>query len=230
MAAALDEPHLLQSVPLFASLPGAELRTIAAHVVSRAYRRGEIIFFRGDPGETLYVVQEGRVKISLPGLEGTDITLAVLGPGDFFGEMALLDGLPRSATATAIAPSRLLSLTREQFLAALHEDRHLALTLMRILGRRVRQANEMIEDIVTLDIPARLAKKLLDLAESRGVATPAGTEVQLRLTQTDLAAMIGATRESTNKVLRGFILRGWVAVDAHHVIITRPEELRRRIY
>ena len=227
---AIADSSSLEVVPLFAGAPAAELRFLAGQLVHRSYRRNEVIFHRDDPGSTLYIVQQGQVKISLPGIEGDEVTLQFFGPGEFFGEMSLLDDLPRSATATALEPTRALSLGREPFLAALQRESSIASTVMNVLGRRLRHTNEMIEDIVTLDIPARLAKKLLELASTYGVETPCGVEVSLRLTQQDVGSMIGATRESTNKVLRTFILKGWISVDAHHIVLHRVDELQRRIY
>ncbi len=221
---------LLESVPLFAALPPADLQVLAGQLMQRAFRRNEVIFHRDDPGTALYIIQEGQVKISLPNMEGDEVTLDVVSRGNFFGEMSLIDGLPRSATATSIVQTRVLSLSRDHFRAMLDNDWHATLNLMGVLGRRLRHTNEMIEDIVTLDIPGRLAKKLIDLADTKGMETGEGVEVQLRLTQQDLASMIGATRESTNKVLRGFILKGWVTIDAHHIVVRRADELRRRIY
>ena len=220
----------LQGVPLFAGLAAAELQTLRERLVNRTYLRGDTIFHRDDIGDALYIIEHGQVKVILPGQEGGEIILAVFGPGEFFGEMALIDGLPRSATVVALQTTQLLTLYRADFLAALQTNTRLVLRLLSVLGQRVREANQMIEDIVTLDVPARLAKRLLDLALTHGVVTPEGLVVELRLTQGELASMIGATRESTNKVLRAFILRGWVTIGDHHVTICRPEELRRRIY
>jgi len=230
VAYTLEDVGLLQAVSLFAGVPREELSLLVSQLMRRSYRRNDVIFHRGDPGSTLYIVQEGQVKISLPAIDGDEVTLQIFGRGEFFGEMSLLDDLPRSATATAIEPTRALSLGREQFLAAMQRERAIAATVMAALGLRVRHANDMIEDIVTLDIPARLAKKLLELASTNGVQTPQGVEVGLRLTQQDVASMIGATRESTNKVLRAFILKGWISVEAHRIMLHRVDELQRRIY
>jgi len=220
---------LLQSVPFLNGLPREELAFLSMGLRRRSFRRNEVIFHRDDPGTILFIIRGGRVKISLQNEEGSEVTLALFGPGDFFGEMSLLDDLPRSATATALEPTDVLTLAREQFLAAIEQQPQMAAQVMAALSSRLRNADQMIEDIITRDIAARLARKLVEIAEQHGTPVDGGIEVQAHLTQQDLASMVGATRESVNKVLRAYMVRGWVAAEGQHLIIRHLDELRRRV-
>jgi CRP/FNR family transcriptional regulator/CRP/FNR family cyclic AMP-dependent transcriptional regulator len=221
---------LLQSVPFLSNLPAEDLAFLASGVRRRSFRRNEVVFHRDDPGTMLYVIRSGRVKISLQNEEGSEVTLALLGPGDFFGEMALLDDMPRSATATAQESTEVVTLGRDQFLSAVAQHPQIAAQVMAALSARLRNADQMIEDIVTRDISARLARKLVEIAEQHGTPVSDGIEVQAHLTQQDLASMVGATRESVNKVLRAYIVKGWVTSDGHRMVINNLDELRRRVF
>ena len=221
---------LLHTVPFLSSLPTDEMAFLAAGLRRRTFRRNEVIFHRDDPGSILYVIVSGLVKISLQNEEGSEVTLALFGPGDFFGEMALLDDLPRSATATSVEYSEVVTLGREQFLAAIEQHPRIASQVMAALSYRLRSADQMIEDIVTRDIAERLARKLVEIAEQHGTPTTGGIEVQAHLTQQDLGSMVGATRESVNKVLRAYIVKGWISMDGQRMTIHRLDELRRRVY
>jgi CRP/FNR family transcriptional regulator/CRP/FNR family cyclic AMP-dependent transcriptional regulator len=220
---------LLQSVPFLSGLPADELTYLSRGLRRRSFRRNEVIFHRDDPGTMLFIIRRGRVKISLQNEDGSEVTLALFGPGDFFGEMSLLDDLPRSATATALEATEVVTLGREQFLAAVEQHPQIAAQVMAALSWRLRNADQMIEDIITRDISARLARKLVELGEQHGTPVTDGIEVSAHLTQQDLASMVGATRESVNKVLRAYIVRGWVTVDGHRMVIHNMEELRRRV-
>lgn len=212
---------VLARVPLFVGLPYAELAILASRLRQHRCGRGEVIFRQDDPGTSLYVIESGVVKVLRLSTEGREVILALLGPGDFFGELALLDGKPRSADAVAREPTDLLILDRKDFLEFLERFPPAALHLLEALSQRLRRTDQLVQDAAFLDVPGRLARMLLQLSESR----PQG----ISLTQAELAAMVGATRESINKWLRFYQQRGYVGYEAGRLIVLRPEELQRHI-
>jgi len=220
----------LNRVPLFAGLPTEKLNQLEAMTQRRSFKRGEVVFHKGDPGDTLYVITQGQVKIVLPSDSGEEALLGVLDEGEFFGELSLIDEQPRSATIVATEQTETLVLRRDEFLKFVVSSPELAIDMMRVLSRRLRETDEFIEDAIFLDVPGRLAKKLLELANQYGRHTPIGTVISLRMTQQELATMVGATRESVNKHLRSYRSRGILEIDRQRIIILRPAELQRRIY
>ncbi len=220
----------LQQVPWFAGLSAETITQLAQGARKRTFRRGEIVFHKGDPGQSLFLIVHGQVRIVLPSPAGEEVILGVLDAGDCFGEMALIDGQPRSATVVAIEPTETLMVRREDFMQIVMAQPRIAIDLLQLLARRLRDTDELVEDAVFLDVPGRLAKKLLELADAYGEPGPDGTVIQMRLSQTALAAMVGATRESVNKHLRWYRSRGILSVDHQRITIQRPEELRRRAY
>ena len=219
----------LAQVPLFADLDVPTLQGIITHLHSRAFAAGEIIFHRGDPGQVMYLVRQGKVKISLISPDGQEVSLALLGPGECFGELALLDGQPRSADAAAMEPVETYWLQRSDFISAVMHHPLIAIQVMNVLARRLRQTDEMVQDLLFLDVHGRVAKKLIELTETHGVRTPDGLRINMRLTQGELAAMVGATRESVNKVMTYLTEKGYISTDRHRTTVTRLADLRRRI-
>ncbi len=219
----------LAQVPLFADLDADSLGELAAVVRQRVFRPGEVIFHRGDPGQVLYLINTGKVKICLTSPEGQEVSLAVLGPGECFGELALFDGQPRSADAQAIERVETHALQRADFIKAVLQHPRIAVQVLHVLSGRLRQTDEMIQDLLFLDVHGRVAKKLLELSESHGVRTPSGIRIELRLTQGELAAMVGASRESVNKVMGYLTDKQYITTDKHRTTVTRLAELRRRI-
>ncbi|HZT08457.1 MAG TPA: Crp/Fnr family transcriptional regulator [Chloroflexota bacterium] len=220
----------LQRLPLFAGLPPETARLLESGAQKRSFRRGEVIFHKGDPGTSMYLIVEGQVKIVLPSDTGDEALLGVLDVGDFFGELSLIDGQPRSATIVATEPTDTIVLHRDEFLRVIRANPNVAIDMLRVLARRLRETDEFVEDAVFLDVPGRLAKKLLELADAYGATRADGTVIGLRLTQAELANMVGATRESVNKHLRSYRSRGIIDVDRQRIVIRRPDELQRRIY
>ena len=227
-----DADHLapLENVALFAGLDADALLELAAVVKRRAFRPGEVIFHRDDSGQVLYVIREGKVKIYITSQDGQEVALAVFGAGDYFGELALLDGQPRSASAVAIESVETFALQRADFINAVMHHPRIAIGVMNVLSRRLRQTDAMIEDLLFLDVHGRVAKKLLELAELHGVRTPEGIRIDLRLTQGELAAMVGASRESVNKVMGYFTDKRFISTDKYKITIIRLAELRLRVY
>lgn len=213
----------LQAVPFFANLSDDHAAELAKALVPRRFGRDQVIFHLGDPGGLLYVISRGKVKISHATPDGQEVVLAILGTGDFFGELALIDDAPRSATAVALEATETWTLHREEFVHYLEDNPDFALHVLKTLARHIRRLNIQLADIFFLDLPGRLARTLLNLADQYGKHTVDGTVIELSLTQTDLAEMTGATRVSVNKALGRFRRSGWIRVSGRQVtIVDRP--------
>lgn len=225
-----DEGPQLDRVALFADLESASLQQLAQVMRRRTFRAGEAIFHRDDPGQVLYVIKDGRVRIRLTSAEGQEVALDVFGPGESFGEMAILDGQPRSADAIAIDKVEVFTLQRQDFISVIRNQPDIAVEVMKSLSKRIRQCNQMIEDLIFLDVYGRVAKKLLELSKEHGVETEDGVRIDLRLTQQELASMVGASRESVNKVMGYFTDKSYISTDKHKVTILRIADLQKRIY
>ncbi len=217
----------LATVPLFAGLAPAALGDVAHGLVARRFRRGEVIFHQGDPGNALFIVESGVVKISLPSEAGEEAILATLQAGEFFGELALLDGAPRSATAVAMEPSRMLMLPRDRFRELLAEA-SIRDALLVGVAKELRRLTIHVEELHFLDIAGRLAARLAYLAGEGGTRlTDGALRLDLPLTQSDLAAMVGCTRQSVNKLLGQFADDGLIRLDRDAVVVTDLERLVR---
>lgn len=222
------EADLLQRVPLLAALTDADREALARSASRRRYRRGDIIFQKDDPGHSLFILARGSVRIYLPSTLGTDLTLAVLGAGQFFGDLSLLDGRPRSASAAALADTNVVILERTDFVALVRSRPEAAMSVLAVVARRLRETDEMASDLAFLDVGGRLAKKLLDLAATNGVRRSDGVLVDMTLTQEELANMIGVTRESVNRNLSLFRRIGLIAKEGRRFVLRDIEGLRRR--
>lgn len=220
--------RLIRDVPLLARLGEQDLRDFASRGSVRTYRAGSVIFREGDPGDALYVVVEGNVRIALLSPQGEEATVAMLGPGEFVGDLALLDGLPRSASAIASEPTKALVVTRDDFTEWLSRKPKAALALLETLSLRVRRTDEVLTDLSFLDLPQRLTKRLLELAtanpDTRTKSEPG--QPRVRITQAELASMLGVSRESVNKQLNAFARRGWLKLGRGAVTLLDPEALR----
>ena len=225
--ASQDGAAALARVPLFKGLPTTALAPLGAHVRRRRYPQGAAIFRQGDPGAALCIVESGRIKIALGSAEGKEFVLELMGPGDVFGELALLDGRARSADAVAAEESTLLLLPRAAFLRVVEAHPRVALDLLMALTRRLRRDAAVIQDAAFLDVPTRIARALLRLAETMDegdvVVTPAW------LTQTELARVVGATRESVNKWLGSYERQGLIRRRDGRIAVLRPDDLQRRV-
>ncbi len=217
-------------IPLFSELSDEELQRLRSSMRRRRFARGQFIFLQGEPGTSLYIVEEGRVKISLSSPEGREVVLGLLGPGDFFGELSLLDGEPHSADAVAREPCQLLLLERAEFTRFLQERPRVAISLLASVTRRLRRNAQLAYDVAFLDVPARLARALLELAEQEDQPDKEGLRVSARLTQSELAAIVGATRESVNKWLGFYERQGFIRLGRDRITLLRPSDLRKRIY
>jgi CRP-like cAMP-binding protein len=218
---------MLQRSPMFRGLAPAVLERIAALATQRGYRRGEVLFRSGDAGDALLGVVSGRIRISTGNAEGREIFLNIMEPGDTFGEIALLDGGPRTATATAIEPSELVSLRRGPLFELLEREPKTALELLRLCGERLRWTSGLLEDSVFLDAPARLAKRLLSLGELHGEKTAAGNRV--RISQEELASFLGVSRQAVNEQLQDWKARGWVALGRGSITVQDTAALKAAV-
>lgn len=214
---------------LLSQLPPESLGRLATVARARAYRRGEVIFHQGDPGDTLHLLSAGRVKVVLDAESGDEAVIAILGPGDCFGELSLIDGEPRSATVEAIEPVETVSLARRDLMDFLRANPAAMERLLSALTASIRRTNQEVADLVFLDLEGRLVKKLLELADEHGREVDGLIEIELPMTQEDLAAMIGATRASVNKLLGSYEERGAIRRQGRRIAICDPERLRRRI-
>ena len=219
---------VLEYVPLFAGFSRNELDDLASFVRPRRYPKGSIIFHQGDPGTTLYLIETGEVKLMVTADSGKKVTLALLGPGTFFGELSLLDGGPRSANAVARVDCKLGVLDREHLIRFLAEHPPATASLLSVVTRRLRRTTDQVQDAFFLDIPARLAKVLLQVTETKS-HSPDGLLSAPKLTQDELAEMVGGTRESINKCLRIYARQGLVRRHRGMVTVLKPEELRKHI-
>lgn len=226
----MDYASFLESVPLFASLKPADYADLVSMTKINKYKKGDTIFHQEDPGSTLYIIISGQVKVTIDSAEGGEAILAILTDGDFFGELSLLDQEPRSANIVAMLDTQTIVLHRQDFLDFLNTRHELTIDMLAALSRRLREADNSIQDSVFLNLPARLAKRLLELSRRHGVKTDKGVEIGLRLTQQDLADLVGASRVAVNKQLGMFKLEGLIDIDKQHFIITRPEELEEYTY
>ncbi|HEY8989540.1 MAG TPA: Crp/Fnr family transcriptional regulator [Candidatus Limnocylindrales bacterium] len=219
----------LAAVPLFAGLDADGLTSMTRGMRVRRFRRGETIFHLGDPGDALFIVMAGSIKITLPADTGDEAILATLRPGDFFGELALLDGAPRSATAVAIEATETYILPRDQFRELVATEPVMREALLATLAAEVRRLTHHVEELHFLDITGRLASRLARLAAESGARRLADGSVQLAgpLTQGDLAAMIGCTRQSVNKLLGMFSEEGLIRLDRDRIVILDLEGLAR---
>ncbi len=219
----------LLTAPLFQAMTSSELDQILELASERRVRRGQTIFQKGDDGTSMMAVLSGRVRIGSVSADGKEVTLNVINPGEVFGEIALLDGKPRSADASATEETNLLVLERRHFQPFLTANQDLTLRLLAVLCDRLRRTSVALEEIALFDLPARLARVLLQLANDYGRTTPAGTRIDFKLSQRDLSNLVASTRESVNKQLRIWRDANVVDLDGGYVVILRADRLRALI-
>jgi CRP/FNR family cyclic AMP-dependent transcriptional regulator len=219
---------VLRQAPLFSGLDDEAAEALETSMASSSLRRGEILFSEGDDGNQLYVVTEGKIKLGRTSPDGRENLLAILGPGQMFGELSFFDPGPRSATATAVTDVELKSLGHEALSPVLNAHPNVAHALLNQLAGRLRRTNEVVGDLVFSDVPGRVAKALLDLASRFGRRADDGIHVNHDLTQEELAQLVGASRETVNKALADFASRGWLRLEPRSVVILDLERLQRR--
>lgn len=225
----MDRKELIARVPLFASLSDADREALASSFVRHSFDRGEMIFRQGDPGMHLYLVESGRVKITTLAPDGREAFVAIVGPGQVFGELSLFVEQQRTADARTMEATVMHALSHEDFRPYVNNRPEVAWELLRVLVRIVRRQDQAIQDMVFLDVGGRVARRLIDLAAQHGEQGDDGCRISVPITQEELAQMVGASRESVNKAVGSFMDRGWVALDGRHYVVIDEESLRKRL-
>lgn len=220
--------EVLRNAPLFANLDDDVFNRLTAELTEIELPRGASLFREGDPGDELYFISSGKIKLGRTATDGRENLLAVLGPGEIFGEMALFDPGPRNASATAVSETRLTGLKHARLKDIIHTTPEVSVQLLQALAQRLSRTNESLADLVFSDVPGRVAKALLDLADRFGRPAPDGILVAHELTQEELAQLVGASRETVNKALAEFVQRGWLRLENRAVVILDIQRLRQR--
>jgi CRP/FNR family transcriptional regulator, cyclic AMP receptor protein len=220
--------ELLAGTSVFGGVAPELLSRVADLATERSFRKGQFVFQQGDVGDACYVIDSGAVKVFTTSEEGTEVIYCTLGVGDCFGELSFFDGLERSAAVETLAASRLVVLRRPALDLLLDTDASASRALLAYQGSIIRRLTEQAGDLVVLDLPGRLAKCLDRLATSCGLTTPEGIRIDLSLTQSDLAGLVGASRPSVNQALQAFVRRGVLRADGRSILITDLPALRRR--
>jgi CRP/FNR family cyclic AMP-dependent transcriptional regulator len=220
---AVDRLSLIRNQSLFSHLPPAAIQQLAGRMTRKSVKRGTVLFAKDDPGSGLIGVIRGSVKISVISGDGREAVLNIINSGEVFGEMALLDGQPRSASATAMTDCELVSIERSAFIGILRADPEVAIKIIEILCARLRRSSERMQDVMHLDGSARLAKVILQLA-----GTDSETSARkVKITQREISEMIGLSREMTNKLLRQWQRSRWLRLERGAVMLLRPEQLEK---
>ena len=206
---------VLRSVPLFSSVPEEQLRLLTTVVTRRSTTRGSIIMAAGDPTDSLYIILSGRLKVMMSDADGKEVILSLLGPGEFFGEMGLIDDNPRSASVVAIEPCELLAITRRDFKKCMTDNAEMAVAVMRGLVRRLREADRKIGSLALLDVYGRVARLLLDMSET----VDGQKMVTKRLPKQDIAKMIGASREMVSRVMKDLQTGGFIEMRGSTILL-----------
>jgi len=220
-ARAADKRAFLANHPIFGALGPELLDQLTSYAIPRSVKRGTMIIERGDTGTAMFALCSGTVKISTPSADGKGAMFNLISEGAIFGEIAVLDGLPRTADAIALTDCELMVIERRDFVALIRERAEFAVKLIEVLCRRLRQTTDQLEDVMFLDLPGRLAKALLQAAKSAG---PSGGK-KIALTQRNLSEMIGVSRESTNKQLRAWERRKLIELQRGGIVILSPQAL-----
>jgi len=220
-----DKKALLQSHPFFTGLDGRIVERLVPHALTRKVKRGTLLFRKGDAGSSLYAVCIGAVRVSAPSDQGKDAIFNLIVPGEIFGEVAFLDGGPRTADAVMIESGELMVVERRDFLPLLKDYPELALRLLEVLCGRLRRTSQQVEDIVFLGLEPRLAKALLHLYDH----SSSKASQKFNVTQRDISQLIGASRESVNKQLRRWERRNWLKLKRGGLVILAPDVLRRLV-
>jgi CRP-like cAMP-binding protein len=223
----MNPADVLSQIPIFASLGDEDRSSLAERIDRQSFPKGSTLFRRGEPGNALYIIIRGQIRIFASTRQGNEITLALLGAGEFFGEMALLDEQPRSANAEATEDTELHFLDRDNFFSFLMRKESALQAILRALSRRLRRTDDLLTEAYFLQISHRLARKLVELCDS--VSAEEGDSRPLCVTQLELAGMIGTTRESVNKELNVLRKKGLVQTSRNRITILDLTRLKRRI-
>lgn len=220
----MDDRELLRTVPIFSDLSPPALDKLTQLLARRRYPKDGVVFFENEAGDSLFMVAEGRIKVTILGDDGREIILSVLGPGEFFGEMALLDNEPRSATTIAAEDSELLCLSRADFEGVLAQNPDIMITLIRVLTGRLRHANHQISTLALLDVYGRVARVIVELARDDGRRLKDGRIAFQRPTHQEIANRIGTTRETVTRMLKDLQRQGLIRATGKEIVVEQDFE------
>lgn len=215
----MDERELLRTVPLFSELSDQAIESLGHLATRRRYPKDTVVFFENEEGDCLFMILEGRIKVTILGDDGREIILTMLGSGDLFGEMALLDNEPRSATAIAVEESELLSLQRTDFQTVIGANPGISAALIKVLSQRLRRANHQISTLALLDVYGRVARVILDMAREEGRRLKDGRIAFRRATHQEIANRIGTTRETVTRMLKDLERQDLVKVEGREILL-----------
>ena len=224
----LKDNETVRKAPLFSALDDEAAASLRASMTEIKVGKGQTLFKEGEPGDRLFVILEGKLKLGTSSGDGRENLLNILGPSEMFGELSLFDPGPRTATATAVTDARLLALAHDQVIGWVTKHPQVSLQLLARLSQRLRRTNESLADLVFSDVPGRVAKAIMDLGARFGVTKDDGLHVNHDLTQEELAQLVGASRETVNKALADFAGRGWVRLEPRAVVVLDVERLSKR--
>jgi CRP/FNR family transcriptional regulator len=224
----VNTDDVLGKAPLFSALDRESAAALRTSISEVQLSKGQTLFAENETGDRLYVVLEGKIKLSRTAPDGRENLLSVLGPSEMFGELSLFDPRPRTASATALTDVRLAGLGHDDLRPWLTGRPEVALHLLRALAQRLRRTNDVLADLVFTDVPGRVAKQLLQLAQRFGTQEGGAMRVTHDLTQEEIAQLVGASRETVNKALADFAHRGWIRLEGKSVLISDSERLARR--
>jgi len=226
MEAGVDDA--LRKAGLFQGVDPDDIEALGGEFEISEISRGQVLFHEGEPGDSLYIVLSGKVKLGRRASDGRENLVAVMGPSDQFGELSLFDPGPRTATAVVVTDGRVARLPKSALQKWVQERPQIAMQLLRVVARRLRRTNTMLADLIFVDVPGRVAKQLLQLAQRFGSVEAGQLRVTHDLTQEELAQLVGASRETVNKALADFAARGWLRLEGKSVVILDRERLARR--
>jgi CRP-like cAMP-binding protein len=215
----MDERELLRTVPIFSELDDKSIDELSRLTTRRCIEKDAVVFFENDPGDSFFMILSGRIKVTILGDDGREVILSILGSGDFFGELALLDDEPRSATAMAIEPTELLSLTRADFDGVLKDNWTIMPALIQVLASRLRHANHQISTLALLDVYGRVANVILEMAREEGRRLKDGRVVFRRATHQEIANRIGTSRETVTRMLKDLERQELIHVKGREMIL-----------
>ena len=222
-----DKLKLLANVALFSDFSVKQLEAVSLVARKKTLQRRDELFHKGDPGGEIYIVVSGKLKALTTSVEGDDVVFSILGPGEVFGEVALLGATPRTATLSAIEDCQLLAIDRRDFMSFLRTNPEVSVKLLNVIAMRLKRVSELVEDTLFLNLPLRLAKKLCSLSRAYGEEVAEGIRIDLRLSQEEWGDLVGTTRESVNKQMRKWTEAGVVRIDDGYVVILDPAELEK---
>jgi len=218
------EISLLRRVPLFEALKDDDLEAIARVTITRSYDKDQVIILAEEEGDAMFIIAQGQVKVSIVSEDGREVILSLLGEGAVFGELALLDGKPRSANVVATQDTELYMVRRADFLQLIYKVPQIAVGLLAELAARLRKTDRKIEGLALLDVTSRISETLLQLANEQGTQTEQGLTIETRPTHQQLASMSGTTRETVSRVLKRLEGQGYISSEGRSITILREEQ------